>query len=161
MKMICSYCRKDIGDKEPLEDSQVSHGMCQECAEHFSRQWDGLSMAEYLDSFDFPVMVSDGDGRVVAANQPMASMLGKDKRDVAGLLGGEAFECAYARLEEGCGQAEHCQTCTVRNTITSTYETGEPVYKQRCYVQHDSGRRYYLVTSVKLERSVQVTIEPE
>ena len=150
-----------MGEKEPLEDGQVSHGMCPECANHFSRQWEGLSLAEYLDSFDFPLMVSDGDGRVVAANQPMASMLGKDKRDVTGLLGGEAFECAYARLEEGCGQTEHCQTCTVRNTITSTYETGEPVFNQRCYVQHDSGKRYYLVTTVKLERSVQVTIEPE
>ena len=150
-----------MGEKEPLEDGQVSHGMCPECVYHFSRQWNGLSLAEYLDSFDFPVMVSDGDSRIFAANQPMASMLGKEKRDITGLLGGEAFECAYARLKEGCGLTEHCQTCTVRNTITSTYETGEPVFNQRCYVQHDSGKRYYLVTTVKLERSVQVTIEPE
>ncbi len=161
MNVICSYCRKDMGEKAPLENDQVSHGMCPECTEHFTRQWDGLSLAEYLDTFKFPVMVSDGNGRIVAANQPMAGMLGKDKRDVTGLLGGEAFECSYARLEGGCGQTEHCQTCTVRNTILSTYETGEPVYNQRCYVQHDSDKRYYLVSTVKLERSVQVTIEPE
>ena len=135
--------------------------MCPECADHFSRQWEGLSLAEYLDSFDFPVMVTEGEGRIVAANQPMATMLGKEKRDVTGLLGGEAFECSYARLEGGCGKTVHCQTCTVRNTIMSTHETGEPVYKQRCYVQHDSGKKYYLVTTVKLEQSVQVSIEPE
>jgi hypothetical protein len=35
------------------------------------------------------------------------------------------------------------------------------VFKQRCYVEHDSGKDYFTVTTVKLDRSVQVSIEPE
>jgi PAS domain-containing protein len=150
-----------MGDKEPLKDSQASHGMCQECIEHFPRQWRGLSLAEYLDSFDYPVLVADGNMRIVVANQPMANMMGKEKRDVAGLLGGEAIECAYARLEGECGHTVHCQTCTARNATTEAWETGETVLRERCFVQRNSGKQYFLITTVKLERSVQVTIEPE
>jgi len=33
MQVICSYCRKNIGEKEPYYDSNVSHGMCMESGE--------------------------------------------------------------------------------------------------------------------------------
>ncbi|MFH1931039.1 MAG: hypothetical protein ABIN18_05560 [Pseudomonadota bacterium] len=32
MKVICCYCKKDLGDKAPFEDNRVSHGACDECA---------------------------------------------------------------------------------------------------------------------------------
>ena len=31
MKVICSWCDKDLGEKEPLADTRVSHGMCEDC----------------------------------------------------------------------------------------------------------------------------------
>ena len=33
MKVICCYCKKDLGDKEPFEDTRISHGACKECAD--------------------------------------------------------------------------------------------------------------------------------
>lgn len=33
MKVICCYCKKDLGDKAPFEDKSVSHGACKSCAE--------------------------------------------------------------------------------------------------------------------------------
>lgn len=27
----CSYCKRHLGDKEPLSDDAVSHGICQSC----------------------------------------------------------------------------------------------------------------------------------
>lgn len=33
MIVICAWCKKDLGVKEPLEDKAVSHGMCPECVE--------------------------------------------------------------------------------------------------------------------------------
>jgi len=33
MKIICMYCKKFIGEKEPLNDPDISHGICQECME--------------------------------------------------------------------------------------------------------------------------------
>ena len=33
MKTVCAYCKKDMGDKEPLDDTRTSHGICPECYE--------------------------------------------------------------------------------------------------------------------------------
>lgn len=33
MIRICSYCNKSMGEKEPLENKAVSHGICPECYE--------------------------------------------------------------------------------------------------------------------------------
>ena len=35
------------------------------------------------------------------------------------------FECAYARLPEGCGGTVHCSGCAIRRSVYETYETGE------------------------------------
>jgi len=159
MKTICSYCRVDLGDQEPLDNDLVSHGMCAGCAEHFSRQWKGLSLGGYLDRFEFPVLILDDNTRILAANQEMADMLGKGERETHGLLGGEALECVYSRLEEGCGETVHCRTCTVRNCINQTVQTGESLHRVECYVEQDTGRKPFFVSTVKLDRSVQVVFE--
>jgi len=33
MRVICMYCKKEIGEKEPLSDPDISHGICDECME--------------------------------------------------------------------------------------------------------------------------------
>ena len=31
MKVICAWCKKDMGEKGDPSDKRVSHGMCQKC----------------------------------------------------------------------------------------------------------------------------------
>ena len=31
MKIQCAWCKKDLGEKEPLTDNSISHGMCSDC----------------------------------------------------------------------------------------------------------------------------------
>lgn len=31
MKITCSWCKRDMGYKAPIDDNSVSHGMCPEC----------------------------------------------------------------------------------------------------------------------------------
>lgn len=31
MKVICAWCKKDMGQKEPLEEDLISHGICPIC----------------------------------------------------------------------------------------------------------------------------------
>ena len=33
MKVICSWCKKDMGEKEPIGNNEISHGMCRDCRE--------------------------------------------------------------------------------------------------------------------------------
>lgn len=160
MRVICSYCRASLGEKPPLDRDEVSHGMCRECASYFERQWNGLSLGEYLDRFEFPVLVVNEELRVVAANGAMAAMIGREQREVFGLLGGEAAECVHARLPEGCGSTIHCSTCTLRMCVTWTAETGRSIHRVESYLERDRGRENFFVSTVKLGRSVQVLMEP-
>lgn len=40
MKVICAWCRKDMGEKEPLEEKIISHGMCEDCRRKVMREKD-------------------------------------------------------------------------------------------------------------------------
>ena len=117
MRVICSYCRKRIGEKEPFNDNTTSHGMCKECFNYFMEQIKGLSLDKYLDKFETPVLIVNKDCRVVASNEIARNVTGKSQNEVFGLLNGEAMECVYARLPEGCGNVIHCETCAIRNTL--------------------------------------------
>jgi hypothetical protein len=127
MSAICSYCRKEIKQEQPPRKDGTFHIMCNDCLIYFKQQWDGLSLGEYLDRFDCPVMIVDSDVRLVAANQIMADLLHMSDREFFGLLGGEAMECVHARLPEGCGKTVHCSTCALRISINHTFSTGEPL----------------------------------
>ena len=159
MKVVCSYCEQDLGEKEPLDNPSVSHGMCTACHAHFRRQWRGLSLSEYLDAFTFPVVVLDKDCRTIAANRPMAEWLGRGSEEVVGLLGGEALECANARKPGGCGKTVHCRTCTIRNSVRATFETGEPCVRVPASLARPEGPVRLLVSTRQRGPVVQVIIE--
>lgn len=127
MKVICSYCREHFEDKEPLDDLRPTHSICDHCFDYYSKQWDGLSLDDYLSQFNFPVLAVNDEGRVIGLNTPMQKALGKTKEDCQGLLGGEVMECQFARLKDGCGQTIHCEACTIRNAVTETFQTQKPL----------------------------------
>jgi len=159
MKIICSYCRKEMGQKEPLENTTHTHSMCKECYDYYIDQISGISFDEYLDRFDLPVLIVDSEGRIAASNRQAQAALDKTERQITGFLGGEAMECPYARLPEGCGHTEHCLTCTIRNTIMETHETGRTVHSRKTYLMQED-RQYTLVISThKVEGFVQVIVE--
>ena len=159
MRVVCSYCQTDLGEKEPKDDPAVSHGMCRGCHAHFRRQWRGLSLSEYLDDVPSPVIVVDEDVRLIAANQGAAELLGKAPEEMVGLLGGEALECAHARRPGGCGLTVHCRTCTIRNSVTTTVQTGEPCVRVPAYLERPEGRLGLLVSTHRRGPVVQVVIE--
>jgi len=158
--VVCSYCRKDMGTKPPLADGALSHGMCQACGEHFGALWGGLSWSQYLARFDYPVILVEGEGRFVGVNEAAGAMLGRSPEEVIGLLGGEAMECVYARLPEGCGRTEHCSTCTIRNTVSRTHRTGEAVNRVPATLKRRDHALSLLISTASEGNLVRVVIEP-
>lgn len=124
MKIFCSYCRKEIGEKEPFEDDRISHGVCKECQDNNPKQIRGVPFNEYLEQFDAPVFIVDEHVRILAVNKRAEILLGKPKTNLLGLLGGEALECVNASTPEGCGNTVHCVTCSIRKAVTTTIESG-------------------------------------
>ena len=159
MRVICSYCRAELAPKEPLADDSITHTMCPDCLDHFGRQTEGWSLGELLDQFDVPVLAVDCDGRAIAANQATADMVGKSRRELFGLLGGDLMECAHARLPGGCGKTVHCKACAIRNTVQKTIETGEPQTRVRAYLNQDGGRIEMFISTSRIPSGVVLIIE--
>jgi hypothetical protein len=163
MQVECSYCKLDLGEKEPLDDTRLSHSICNDCREYFMKQAMGLPLGEYLDQFEKPVLVLSGpEKHVLAANQMMADMLQKTNREMFGLLGGDVMECQYARLPAGCGETEHCPDCTIRNLVEKAVETDAEIIRQPAHLDQEGQRLHFLI-SVYPKRcppeAIQVVIE--
>jgi hypothetical protein len=123
-----------MGEKEPLEDPGVTHSICPECFKYFSSQWSGFHLAEYLDTFEEPMVAFNANARVIAYNKSYAAHFLKTEEKQIGLLGGDFLECSHARLPEGCGQTICCRDCTLRTSITQTLRTGRPQEKVPAYL---------------------------
>jgi PAS domain-containing protein len=159
VKVICSYCRKIIDEKEPINDDSVTHGICRECYDYYEEQINGLLLDKFLDRFEVPLFVVDKNVRIVAANKMFEKMTGRSHRDVFGLLGGEVMECAYARLPEGCGQTVHCLACSIRNMVMAEMESGEPQMKVPVKLRRESKEIGMVISTEKIGSFVRIIIE--
>jgi len=90
----------------------------------------GVDLNEYLTMLDLPVMLVDQNLHILTANQETRKLTGKEVPTVIGHLGGEVFECEYARCPKGCGSDIHCSGCVIRNSVIETFQTGNPVDKR-------------------------------
>lgn len=159
MLVVCAYCRKKISDSRGGGACDVSHGMCEPCADHFERLWKGMPLSEYLDTLPQPVVVVTGDGCVVAANQKLAALLGREKVELRGLAGGEALACVHSRLPEGCGKTVHCRECTIRRTVQKVAKTGTPVNRVPAYLDTREGRVALRISAKAKDGLVRVTVD--
>lgn len=135
MKKICSWCKRDIGSpgsRNDSDDAVITHGICPDCVRQICTH-KKEDLRRHLDHFDFPVFLVDADVVVVTANQKGFSTLRKKPEDIEGRRGGEAFDCRYAALPGGCGKTVHCKSCTIRLTVTDTFQTGESHIKVPAY----------------------------
>jgi len=124
MKAICSYCRKDMGEREPVNDLRMTHGICPPCYEHMKARMRVKPLPEYLDSLSKPVVVVDVEGRFMTCNRKAEEILGSKRDAFLGYLGGEFLECDNARSVVGCGKNLACSDCPITRTIKETRDTG-------------------------------------
>ena len=161
MRVICSYCQSNIRSEDGGRATDVSHGMCESCASHFQKLWEGMGLGEYLDELPGAVIVVDADARILAANAKAAAVLGPGVAEPRGRLAGDAVACSRSRLPGGCGKTVHCRDCAIRNTVTRVAQSGRPVSRVSAYLETDAGRRLLRVSARSLDGAVEVTLEDE
>jgi hypothetical protein len=167
MKRICAWCRTEIGHVDGgkrFEDEEVSHGICERCADNIVFQ-QGVPLPAYIESLDMPVLLINDQGTVIAGNAKARSEFGAEyfKDGKKKHATGEIFECQFARLPEGCGRTIHCSGCAIRRTISSTIETGEPQSKIPATLSRgdpDNPESIALsITTVKVANAVVLKVE--
>ena len=161
MKVVCAWCEKVLVE-EADPSGVVSHGICRDC---LARLIGGreINLPDFLNTLEFPVLLTDRDMVVLEANQLAGTALGKPVDGLKNTLGGVAIDCLASQLLGGCGKTEHRAGCTLRKTITDTYADGQPRYG--VYSQHDlmvqGGTRpvRFRFSTVKTGDAVMLSIE--
>jgi PAS domain-containing protein len=127
-------------------------------------------IAEILDTFPAPTLVVDDDVRILFASRAAREYLGLDTSSAHAVLlqrGGHVLHCVNAdAVLEGCGRAEACRRCVIRNSVRAAFETGS-VQRAKAFMQLRRGDeivdRYFLVSTSAVHwearRVALVTIE--
>lgn len=126
MKRICAWCGTPLDDVPATGPANlwITHGICDDCRKVVLAAM-SIPLNSYLDSLPQPILLVDGESRVLDANAAMRRVTGDVSAQPEQRLLGEVFECVHAAEPGGCGRTIHCSGCTIRRTVTSTYETGE------------------------------------
>jgi len=83
-----------------------------------------------LNAIPLMIFVVDDDVRVHDLNDPAARVFG-DRTAVLKRRCGEVLHCLHANdVPEGCGRGPSCQTCIIRNSVTSSLR-GQSVTRRR------------------------------
>lgn len=124
MDIICSYCKALIRTVES-NLSGVSHGICRNCLPRLVKEF-GQPLSEFVDELSTPILVLQEGTRIVAANAAARRLSPEPLEELAGMLCGDVIGCVHSHEEGGCGRTVHCLSCTIRRSVSHTFETGEP-----------------------------------
>lgn len=129
MRRICAWCKKELLPREDMAtEKEITHGICSVCSLKFTSDVTRTTR-EILDLIAEPVLLVDSMGIVRSANESGLKLLGKNLDTIENQLGGDVFECAYAKQPEGCGRTEHCKTCAIRNVLMDTLTQGRSYHR--------------------------------
>jgi len=128
MKYVCAWRQADLGQTDSETDSKhaVTRGVCDSCAANLSSiaAERAEPLHDFLDRLEVPVLLVESEPRVLAGNKLARDLLGKGVGEISECGAGDVIECINASKPGGCGREVHCKTCTIRNTVTETFETG-------------------------------------
>jgi hypothetical protein len=131
MEQTCMWCSQEPGTVGEVgnRDQGPAPSVCGCCSEHFTLPPDG-PLQKDLDRHPCPVFVLDiyaGSSMITkAVNKQACEWTRKGAHELIQHLCGNAIECLHAYLPEGCGHADACGSCAIKQAIITTHESGEP-----------------------------------
>ena len=165
MKVICAWCHQKIENstcRAKTSDLEISHGICKPCKAFFFTKGN-RSLAKMLNRMDAPVIVVNHDARIMTANDQALQFMDKEMAAVCNLQAGDAMECTYARLPQGCGNTVHCAACTIRSNVNKTYKEGTSCHKIPAFFNRknrtSTHQIRFLITTEKINEFVLLRIE--
>jgi hypothetical protein len=140
MKRVCAWCNKVMSPVKTggkASANMLTHSICSGCSDNLDFQL-GVSLTTYLDSFQIPVVALDGNGSLIAVNRAASeSYKGKVVIEPAEWQE-KIFECAHARLPQGCKKEVHCSGCAIRMVTNESFRSGENTHAVPAHLNHCS-----------------------
>jgi hypothetical protein len=165
MRTICAWCKEELhSDESDLAGSDVpiSHGICPDCIIKFF-SFMGKPMRDYLDEFAGPVFLVDATNKIISANSEGLALIHKASDEIEEKLAGDIFECPHTSQAEGCGNTIHCKSCTIKNAIVETSQTGKAMLRIPAYQDLHSfsknKKTQFFISTEKVEDAVLLRID--
>ena len=116
-----------------------------------------------IDGINLPVLLLDGNVRVLAANAKVCEIFSRKRSEITGCLLGEVIGCVHAKGPCDCGETVHCASCTMRLTVTYTTVTGQechevPVYPDTDPILQDR-KDSFVISTKKVFNYIFLTIQ--
>lgn len=103
----------------------------------------GLHRAMF-DAMPMPVFLVDNDASILEYNAAASQFLGAEKHLLLRRRLGDVLDCLHAtESPEGCGRAEACPTCGMRNAIDSA-RRGRRVTRRATTFEDKNGSKFEL-----------------
>ena len=84
-----------------------------------------------LDAIPSPVLLVDEDVNIIAANAAANSFIGVDAETILRKRGGDVMGCLHStKTSKGCGHADMCRQCVIRNSVGRTFMGNKVVRAQ-------------------------------
>jgi PAS domain-containing protein len=83
-----------------------------------------------FDSIPMPAFIVDENVQIQNFNTAAEAFLGKEPAAALHRRGGEVLHCIHAE-KSGCGTAEACRDCIIRNSVWRAIH-GDPTWRQQC-----------------------------
>jgi len=117
-KPSCAWCKAEL----PPEDVEKTHfhvsgGLCLGCLMKFSAG-SPEQASRFLETRNDPLLLVDGDIRVLSANSSFGALIGRPAGSIEYLSTGDIFGCEQLSPQGACKQAESCLHCALRRLVT-------------------------------------------
>ncbi len=95
----------------------------------------GDIVASVLDAIPSPIFVVDDDVQIIGFNLAASQMVAQDPEVVIRRRAGEILHCVHStEAPGGCGRAEPCKDCPVRNSVNESVR-GHQVVRKRARME--------------------------
>lgn len=116
----------------------------------------GDMVASVLEAIPSPIFVVDDDVQILGYNLAASQMLAQNPELVIRRRAGEVLHCLHStEAAGGCGRAEFCRDCPVRNSVNESVQ-GQRVMRRRARMElirdGHSMEIYLLVTTAPFKR---------
>jgi PAS domain S-box-containing protein len=110
------------------------------------------NMQAIFDSAQVGMLLIDENGGMIRVNQVATQLVGKDAADMLSRQPGDGLCCIHAAsVAEGCGHAEACPKCPIRNTFSVALRTGEAIRgieaPTRLIINGEERKFYFLISA--------------
>jgi len=143
MKRVCAWCNKAMSPVKTggkASTNMLTHSICSDCADNLDFQL-GVSLTTYLDSFKMPVVALDSNGDLIGINRAASAIYTGKALVESATWQEKVFECAHARLPQGCNKAVHCSGCAIRIVTNASFASGKSSLNVPAHVNHCSSDR--------------------